>query len=409
MKIEKRVYKFSFLVLFIIFTFLSFSSLCSQECQLAKRPRFLLFITIDGFRPDYVELYEPKSIKEIISQGVRVRKATTIFPSLTTPAMCSLITGAYPKTTGIACNSQYVKELDKIVSSPRDNKAETIAETLQKHGWKTAAINQFMLENRGVNIYKSVGYDNSTAVTEAIFQILENNQAQFIAVIYGKTDSIGHKYGPFSEEMKKTVFEIDREIGKIISFLKKKNIYNETLIVLSSDHGMSPFEKKQANLEPIEALKKAGFKVATKNEEIGHETEIIVISAGVRLIYQRKPLSKEKYQKLINSLKSIEGVDVWEKNKLAELGCHPDRSGDLVVVPKPGYCLSGAGEKGGLHGRPTEMNTLLILSGPGIKKGILIEEAKTIDIVPTVLHLLGIKPPSTVDGKIIKEALELKY
>ena len=101
-------------------------------------PKYVLFLTADGFRANYMEWYFPTNLNILMAEGVRIKNAKNVFPTVTAPNMTSLVTGSYPRTTGIACNSQYVRELDKIVKSPRDNKAETIAETLHKAGWKTA-------------------------------------------------------------------------------------------------------------------------------------------------------------------------------------------------------------------------------------------------------------------------------
>jgi len=78
-------------------------------------PTHILFLAADGFRTDYVEWYNPPTLKKLISEGVRVTHAKNVFPTVTTPNMASLVTGAYPRTTGIACNTQYVKEQGKIV------------------------------------------------------------------------------------------------------------------------------------------------------------------------------------------------------------------------------------------------------------------------------------------------------
>jgi len=74
-------------------------------------PRYILFLTSDGFSTDYVEWYQPPTIKQLISEGVRVTHATNVFPSVTSPNMASLVTGSYPRTTGIGCNAQYEKEV----------------------------------------------------------------------------------------------------------------------------------------------------------------------------------------------------------------------------------------------------------------------------------------------------------
>src|SRR5665213_3096837 len=102
--------------------------------------------------------------------------------------MASLVTGSYPRTTGIACNTQYEKDKDKILDHLRDDKAETIAETLQKAGWKTAVVNHFMLENRGSTFYKSAGYDDTAATTDAVLEFLRQKDIRFVGVIFGATD-----------------------------------------------------------------------------------------------------------------------------------------------------------------------------------------------------------------------------
>src|SRR5256885_9671313 len=80
----------------------------------SQPPKYILFLTADGFRTDYLEWYHPSNLLQLIAEGVRVKYATNVFPTVTAPNMTSLVTGAYPRTTGIAGNSQYVRELDQI-------------------------------------------------------------------------------------------------------------------------------------------------------------------------------------------------------------------------------------------------------------------------------------------------------
>ncbi|HUR60070.1 MAG TPA: alkaline phosphatase family protein, partial [Opitutaceae bacterium] len=187
----------------------------------ADAPKYILFLTADGFRTDYVEWHDPPAIKQLIAEGVRVRDVKTVFPSVTTPNMTSLVTGAYPRTTGIACNSQYVKEEDKIVKSPRTNAAETIAETLRKAGWRTGGVNHFMLQGRGTDVYSAPGYDDAEKTTDAIIDQLKNKQVSFVGAIYGATDHAGHQHGPRSAEVKAAVLSIDRAIGRLVASLKE--------------------------------------------------------------------------------------------------------------------------------------------------------------------------------------------
>jgi predicted AlkP superfamily phosphohydrolase/phosphomutase len=50
------------------------------------------------------------------------------------------------------------------------------------------------------------------------------------------------------------------------------------------------------------------------------------------------------------------------------------------------------------------MNGILFLRGPGIRRGAGIEEARLIDVAPTILHHLGSEVPSDFDGRVLSEA-----
>ena len=47
----------------------------------------------------------------------------------------------------------------------------------------------------------------------------------------------------------------------------------------------------------------------------------------------------------------------------------------------------------------------LVIAGPGIKKDQKFEYAESIDVVPTICHLMGVTPPINADGRILAEAL----
>jgi phosphonoacetate hydrolase len=64
----------------------------------------------------------------------------------------------------------------------------------------------------------------------------------------------------------------------------------------------------------------------------------------------------------------------------------------------------GGGTHGGLH--EVEMNNLLAVQGTGFKQRYASAwPAAHVDIVPTILHLLGIRPPASVTGRVLSEAL----
>lgn len=54
------------------------------------------------------------------------------------------------------------------------------------------------------------------------------------------TDGAGHEYGPHSEGVNDALDESDRRIGRVLALLDERGLFDETLFVVSADHGMAP-------------------------------------------------------------------------------------------------------------------------------------------------------------------------
>ncbi|MFN2185360.1 MAG: alkaline phosphatase family protein, partial [Anaerolineae bacterium] len=52
---------------------------------------------------------------------------------------------------------------------------------------------------------------------------------------------------------------------------------------------------------------------------------------------------------------------------------------------------------------------MLIMQGPGVRRGATVEGASIQDIAPTVLHTMGLPVPADMDGKVIAGAFEQEY
>jgi arylsulfatase A-like enzyme len=73
------------------------------------------------------------------------------------------------------------------------------------------------------------------------------------------------------------------------------------------------------------------------------------------------------------------------------------RAGDLALFASPGYDFRGihAGGHGGLS--PHDMFTPMLIAGPGVPHSRL-DYARTVDLVPTILQLMGKNVPPDLDG-----------
>jgi predicted AlkP superfamily phosphohydrolase/phosphomutase len=98
-------------------------------------------------------------------------------------------------------------------------------------------------------------------------------------------------------------------------------------------------------------------------------------------------------------------------------GPYLDTLPDIIFVPKSGYMTFeeyefGANSvmtKADAVSATHKLNGILLMKGPGIKKGSHLQNAEITDIAPTVLHILGLPVPEDMDGKVLVEALTPSY
>jgi phosphonoacetate hydrolase len=62
----------------------------------------------------------------------------------------------------------------------------------------------------------------------------------FVAHEFVLTDGAGHDYGPHHDGAREAIRRTDRRIGAIFDLLRARGLFESTLFVLTSDHGMAP-------------------------------------------------------------------------------------------------------------------------------------------------------------------------
>jgi predicted AlkP superfamily phosphohydrolase/phosphomutase len=99
-------------------------------------------------------------------------------------------------------------------------------------------------------------------------------------------------------------------------------------------------------------------------------------------------------------------------------GPYVDRAPDLILRPeKPSNIFFGLADFGhretvstvyrysGMH----RDHGMLIMNGPGIRRGGGIKDAVIYDVAPTVLHSMGLAVPDDMDGRVLEDALSEGY
>ncbi len=399
-------------VLFFVFVLALVS--CTSNKQKSDSEPYVLMISFDGFRYDYVERYNAPNFKHFIAKGVASESILSTFPSKTFPNHYSLITGLHASNHGLVDNVFYDSDLKikystsnrDLVYDPRFYGGLPLWQLVQKDGMKSASFFWPGSETKIAGSYPDYWkkYDSSVSNEQRIdtvmrwLQLPKEKRPRYISLYFGFTDGAGHKYGPVSEGMGNAVLESDRLLGIIMDDLKHIDLDINVIVV--SDHGMMEIKPKAENFLTEEALK----------EGINLDKTIITVSGThVRSYCKDKSYKDELYQLLKAKEKHF---TVYKREEMPKEWHSRNniRVGDIFLEMEAGYYVVSQTHKDeilkantpiGVHGydpKIKDVQGIFFASGPQIAKGKKIPSFNNVDIYPFVAELLGITSYPRIDG-----------
>ena len=199
----------------------------------------VLFITIDGLRPDVALRADMPNLRDLMARGSFTFWAQTTRVAITLPSHCTLLTGVSPEKHGVTWNSD--SAADKLPNGP---KVPTIFELAKGAGLSTAMVagkaKFSIFQKPGALDWSVVGAKGSLSdeqAGEAASRILMEHQPTVMFIHFTLTDTTGHAKGWGSPEQLRTVSGADLALGQVLKTLDKLQLRDKTLIILTADHG----------------------------------------------------------------------------------------------------------------------------------------------------------------------------
>ena len=233
----KRNFKYVLILIIgaLVFTSCKSSSKIASSTQTinskdSEKKPYLILISLDGFRWDYIERFQPPSLSQFITNGVKAESLIPSFPSKTFPNHYTIVTGMYPDNHGLLGNSFYSNK-KKMTYSIRD-RAMVEDGTFYSGSpiWiqadKTSMVSaSYFFVGSEANIqglrptYWHI-YDRSIKNEDRIAQALKwlalpsQNRPHLITMYFSDMDDTGHQFGPNNDiELKKTLFDLDKKLA----------------------------------------------------------------------------------------------------------------------------------------------------------------------------------------------------
>lgn len=381
-------------------------------CSCARQDHQLILISFDGFRSDYLTKAETPNFDALVSGGVTSEGLIPVFPTKTFPNHYAIATGLYPENNGVIANNMYDPVMDaryrisdrEAVENPEWYEGEPIWNTVEKQGKKAGTMfwvgSEAPIQNMHPTYWKI--YDGDVPDSARIDSVLKwmtyskEKKVDLGTLYFSFLDDAGHWYGPESEEVVHAIQRADSLMGYLKSELKVKGLWENTNIIIVSDHGMS-------------ALSKDRLVILDDLIDV-QDVDIISFSPAVQM-----NVKEGKLDEVYSSLKANENhYKVYKRKDIPDryhLKNHR-RVSQLLMVADRGYTISTKSyvdsrpnyPSGGTHGfdnNDPEMHAIFIGSGPGFKKGLKVKAFENIHIYELIAYLLDIEA-SANDGDINK-------
>ena len=249
----------------------------------------------------------------------------------------------------------------------------------------------------------------------------------YLGISFSSTDYVGHIFGPSSLETEDNILRLDRDLADLFAFVDEHVGLENTLIVLSADHGspevpgyLNELGVQSGFVNPKSWDKEPAFKAL--KDKFGIDKELIasysqpylylnhdvIKQHGLDLREVEQAVAKEllKFEGVAQAISSSElregDIPDTQINKAVMNNFNPNRSGDIYLVFEPHWFINDFDglEVSSTHGSPWRYDTYVPIAfgGMNIPAQHVQRRVHTIDIAPTLATFLGIKPPSGSSG-----------
>jgi predicted AlkP superfamily pyrophosphatase or phosphodiesterase len=377
----------------------------------ASRP-YVVVVSLDAFRYDYIERYRPASLERLAARGISARALIPPFPSKTFPSHYTIATGLYPGHHGILSNTFYDPAFGKwfrlkdstVVRDGRWYGGTPIWVAAEREGVHTSVY--FWPGSEGVvqGVRPSAWWNyhastpDSVRIDASLVELRRSGAARphLVMLYLTDVDDTTHKFGPDTPHTANAVASIDRALTRLFDGLARLPIRDSVNVVVVSDHGMdaSP-QEKMLPLRPI--LSAAG--IDTTRVLMGDNGPVMPLwFAGDTNLARR---TRDALAAGLTHARAYTPTTAPARWHIAG----NVRAGEVFVVAEPGYVIAkGAGDRvldRGTHGwDPADslMRGIFVAAGAGIVAAGPIPAFESVHVYPFLVSLLRLSHAPRTDG-----------
>jgi predicted AlkP superfamily pyrophosphatase or phosphodiesterase len=376
----------------------------------------VILVSIDGFRPDYMNRGITPALSELAHEGVSAAAMRPSFPSVTFPNHYTLVTGLRPDHNGMVNNYMEDPQIgtkpftlsDKdVASDPRWwNGGEPLWVTAENSHVRTATMfwPGSEVEIRGRRPSDWAPYDKKVTYDQRVDKVIEwlgrrdETRPGFVTLYFEDVDSQGHAHGPDSAEVNTAIGNADAAIARLLAGLRRLGAEEETDLVIVSDHGM-------ASLSPERTIDFDPYLSSPSDHVAWQSGAFVALDPAGGARQARKLLAHHDHFTCWRKGAMPARFQFGANARIPAVFCLADVgwvffSSAREAAKANDPAKKGGGEAyrpgtGGTHGYDPdapEMAAFFVAHGPSFASGVTVPAFDNVDVYPMLARLLRVAP-----------------
>lgn len=261
--------------------------------------------------------------------------------------------------------------------------------------------------------------------TKALIDVLWRDGVPAFSVLWlGEPDLTEHGTSPGAPAAIAAIKSADENLAAVLAALDEQKARGATDVFVVSDHGFSTIKR---SIDLAKILSEAGFAAATEVKDEPKAGDIMLAGNGGSVLFYVighdstvtgrlvEFLQQSDFAGVIFTKQPMEGTFSLEQGNIQN-----DQAPDVVMAFRwepsknqfgcPGMIDADWQRAAGKGTHATlsrfDMHNILIAAGPDFRPGQTDDlPSGNVDLAPTILQIVGIKPAAKMDGRILSEAM----
>ena len=237
----KPVRLFSFLLAVAV----GLASAFSAEAAKRSKAEHVIIVGLDGWGAYSVPKADMPNVKALMDAGCFTLKKRTVSPSSSAPNWASMFMGAPVELHGYTKWGSKTPEIPSrevnkngifptVFSIMREQRPEAEIGVLYEGDGIKHLVDTLSLSHHEQAVPDKLHPDTLCKVAE---KYIVDKRPQLLAVCFDEPDHTGHAAGHDTPEYYTMLTKLDQFVGRIVEATKKAGIYDNTVIIVTADHG----------------------------------------------------------------------------------------------------------------------------------------------------------------------------